>query len=84
MAILALIGIAALCWIANKFFNNIGKCFDALSHDLTDRFNSKTISERKLLSEIKKVKEKINTIKGNGTDQEFRTKVQKEIDDLCE
>lgn len=83
MVLLAFIGLIALLILAKKFFDAIGKCFDALSHDLTHRAISKSITERKLLASIKKIEEKINTIKGNGTDQEYWGKDQINIDDLC-
>ncbi len=82
MALLAFIGLIAILIFLRKIMNAIGKSFDALSHDLSDRAVSNINTQRQISKETKRIREKINTIKGNGTDHEYWTNVQKEIDGL--
>jgi len=82
MAFLALIGLLVILWIAQKFFKFLGLTFDTLAQDLTNKAVIRVTTKRKHLANIKKVKEKIDTIKGNGTDQEYWNNVRNNIDNM--
>lgn len=83
MTLLALIGLIALLIVLKKIFETIGNVFEGMSQALSDNIISRTYSGRNVSTKyINNVKEKINTIKGNGTDQEYMDSVRQEIDDL--
>ena len=85
MGFLAIIGLICLFYLATKVIRFIGNCFDGLDHYIANEAIQRSVIKikRKPNFDIKH-KEKINTIKGDGTDSEYMKKVQEEIDRLTE
>ena len=81
ISLLALIGLIFLLWYASKALNKVGKFFDRMAETfMDDRFSYSMKTRRTSMS--KKIKEKINTVKGQGTDKEYWDQVKGEIDEL--
>lgn len=78
-----IVGLIAIIIVLKKCFDAVGNAFECLSQSISNDMISRTYSKRNIsLQHRKTVEEKINTIKGDGTDQEYTDKVQNEINDL--
>lgn len=89
IAILAFIGLGFLLWYASKFFQRVGNILDKAGDYLAERgthsssspFNSALAQAKRDLAKTN-LKEKKHVLQGEGTDNEYQTNIQKEIDDL--
>lgn len=85
MWFLAVVGLIAILWLISKAFNKVGDTLNKIGDVLADIAASGSRSVRGYGSDGQdrdKIIEKIKTIKGQRTDDEFRKNVQQEIDDL--
>jgi len=81
--LLAIVGIAFLFRILSKFFNKVGNLFDKIGDAIADRSISKTYGDP-TEKNTKNIKEKIHSIKGEGTDEEYWKRIRAEINDLTD
>jgi len=89
IAILAIIGLGFLFWYASKFFRRVGNILDKAGDYLAERgahsssspFNSALAQAKRDLAKTE-LKEKKHTLHGEGTNVEYQTNIQKEIDEL--
>ena len=86
MYILAIIGLICLLWLASKFFNKLGDLLNRIGDIMADYEQARYTKDYGIHSQTKnkKLKEKIATIKGNDTDEEYWKKVHGDIDKLTE
>jgi hypothetical protein len=84
MTFLAIIGLIAILWILSKAFTKLGNALDKIGETLADRatFSTHVKGHGDDDEARKKIKEKIKTLSGEGTDKEYWKKIHSEIDDL--
>lgn len=81
MEFLAIIGIIFILLLISKGLKKLGDGLNNIGDTLGHYLNSRTYSDP-AGNNAEKVKEKIRTIKGEGTDEEYFKNVRAEIDDL--
>ncbi len=85
MWFLAMVGLIAILWLISKAFNKVGDTLNKIGDVLADiaASGSRSVKGYGNGGENKnRTIEKIKTLKGQGTDEEYRNNVLKEIDDL--
>jgi len=85
VSILAIIGLIFICWWLSKKLNKLGNFLDKLGDQMAENSVTKErtgASRKKALQNIKRAREKIQAIKGDGTDEQYNDAVQKEIEKL--
>lgn len=85
MFILTLIGLAVVLWFISKMFNKVGNALDKIGDALAEwsTYSGRTPGGYGGSEKARaKIREKINALHGEGTDQEYQERIRKEIDDL--
>lgn len=83
MTFLAIIGLIFLLWLTAKFLNKIGNVLNKIGDALAEQSTFKTHTKGGPDAvDREKIREKIRTLNGEGTNDEYWEQVNNEIDDL--
>jgi len=82
MFLFTLIGMIVICWILSRGFNKLGDFLNNIGDSIADWQTNSTIKTQGSNKNRNDTLEKIKTINGNGTDEEYLTKIRSEIEDL--
>lgn len=85
-ALIIIVALGIVLFALSRLFNKIGDYLIRLSRQMADSMTRVEIARKRETNEwkkdLKEIKDKIHTIRGEDTDDEFNQRVQQEIDEL--